>query len=325
MAFRYPSNYSFAILRPANSSRRSLDADLDNFSRLYVNSRLRPLTWDLEDEAGASAPRTGARESSLQSPAPESSSSVSRTDTRRRQDRSLRVPAVRSRSPGSVDEHGRRSAITEIVRERGDVIPFSLAIKELHHQLGLAVAFYINFDSEYGKDIAQIKKYATGEILENLWARKVRRSKDPGTAAQDRYHNRDGDNLIAEYEDRFAIWKRKLSHALSGAITSGLGESSHDDRNSTRHQSKIRLVDKIRMANRQLRPLLDTAWKRRELCRDLITELKMLKGLVDPGKGNREALPTNNGAFDAGTDDRIRMEMNVEDEQEQNHFSERAW
>lgn len=95
------------------------------------------------------------------------------------------------------------------MREKSDALAFSLAIKELSHQLRTAVAFYIRFDLEYEKDIVQIKKYATREILDNLWAMKIRRPKALGTAAQYRYHDRYGDNL-------FEVRKKKLSRVCSG-------------------------------------------------------------------------------------------------------------
>lgn len=150
----------------------------------------------------------------------------------------------------------------------------------------------------------------------NLWAMKIRRSKALGTAAQDRYHDPYGDNLFAEHEDQFVVWKMKLSRVLDWAITYSLREVSRYDCNSTRYQSKVRLIDKIRLANRQLRLLFDTASERREFCRDLITELKMLRGMIDPGRGNSEELPTNNVSFNTGMDDRVRAEMDVQDEQE---------
>ena len=328
MAFRYPNTYSFATLQGTNSSRRSLDVDPDNFSTVYLNSRLRPLIWDERDGIRSSTSRARARESRLQSPVLESTSSVSLSVSGidiRRQDRPLRVPTTGSRPSRSIDEHSSLSAGTEVVREKSDALAFSLAIKELYHQLGTAVAFYIKFDLEYEKDIVQIKKYATREILDNLWAMKIRRSKDLGTAAQDRYHDRYGDNLFAEHEDQFVVWKMKLSRVLDGAITSSFREASHYDCNSTRYQSKVRLIDKIRVANGQLRPLLDMASERRERCRDLITELKMLRGLIDPGRGNSEELPTN-VFFNTGMDDRVRAEMDVQDEQEESQYSAgRQW
>jgi hypothetical protein len=285
MAFRYPNNYSFAILRQGNDSRRSLHTDTDIRSRLYIDPCRQPLILDVGDEVGGSGPR--ARISRLQPLAPNLFSPVSRTGARRQRDRTLRISDVSTRESKDVDEYGRRRGRTEIVRERNDVLPFSITVNELQRQLGDAIKFYEDFNSKYENDIDLIKKYATKEVLENLWTMKVM-SKEPATASHDEYDDQDSDNLLAESEDQFAIWKRTLSHALDGAISSGMREGNLHDPNGTRHQSMTRLVDKIRMANQQLLPLFDTAWKRPEFSSDLVTELKMLHGLIKSGRGNSE-------------------------------------
>ena len=180
------------------------------------------------------------------------------------------------------------------MRESDDALPFSLAITELFRQLEAATKFYASFAKEYNEDIKQIKQYATKEILENLWIRKVRRARKPRAGLRTQDEDRYTGNGFAEYEDQFAVWKRKICHALDGAITSSLdGESRHDRSSRTRYQSMVNMVDKIRTANRQLLRLLDTAWKREQLCRELVTELELLKDLVNPGENKSKNLQNN--------------------------------
>ena len=170
MAFRNPNTYSFAILQGTNSSRRSLDVNPDNFITVYLKSRLRPLIWDERDGTRSSTSRTRARESRLQSPVPESTSSV------------------------SVSVSG-----TDIRRQNQPLTKFSI--------------------------LAQLQL----DLFE----------------MSDTQH---GDNLFAEHEDQFVVWEMKLSRVLDWAITSSLREASRYDCNSTRYQSKVRLIDKIRVA-----------------------------------------------------------------------------
>jgi hypothetical protein len=301
MAFRYPNNYSFAILRQGNEGRRSLDPNTDNLRGLYINPRLQSLILDVEDEVGGTGPRPRARNSRFPTPAPDLFSPISRAGTRKQRDRTPRVLDLSPHGSRGVDEYSRRLARTELGRERNGVLPFSLAVNELQRQLVEAMDFYVDLNTKYEKDIERIKKYATKEVLEKIWTLKVTRSKDPGTMAHDQYHDQNRDNLFAECEDQFVIRKRTLSHALDGAISSSL-RGSHDDPNGARHQSMIRLIDKIRMANQQLLPLFDTAWKRPELCKDLVTELKMLAGLIKSGKGNIENGLANGGTSNADGD-----------------------
>lgn len=274
MAFRYPYGYSMGIQRPANRSRQVLDTDPDvYFNGLYINPRLGPVMWGMSDEVSSFSSRPRDRGLRYQDLAPEFLPG-SRMRVRGRQNRYVTDPAFASPQLGYIDERVNRSVQTGTVRETDDVLPVSLAIKELFYQLEAAAKFYTNFGKEYEKDIALVKKYATKEILENLWIRRVRRAKDPRAAFQNEDH--DG------YEDQFAVWKRKLCHALDGVIASNLDEASHDDRNRS-DQSMVRMVDKIGTANRQLLPLLDAAWRGQDRCRELIIELELLKGLVKSG------------------------------------------
>lgn len=47
----------------------------------------------------------------------------------------------------------------------------------------------------------------------------------------------------------------------------------------------------------------------------------MPRGLIDPGRGNSEELPTNKVSFNTGMDDRVRAEMDVQDEQKKSQYS----
>jgi hypothetical protein len=294
MAFRYPNSYSLGIMRPGNSSRQPLDIDPDVYlNRLYINARPRPVIWDMGDEVDSFGRRSRTCGPRLQESVPEMLLPP-RMVASGRQDRPLRAADWASQQAGFLDEYGRRSAQIGIVRDRDDALPFSLAITELFRQLEAATKFYISFGKEYNEDIKQIKQYATKEILENLWIRKVRRARSPRVALQRQDEDRYTGNGFAEYEDRFAVWKRKICHALDGAITSRLdGESRHDHGSGTRHQSMVSMIDKIRTANRQLLPLLDTAWERQQLCRDLVTELELLKDLVNPGESSSKSVQNN--------------------------------
>lgn len=288
-----------------------MDSDV-YYNKLYIDPRLGPVIWDMNDEVGISGARTRVRGGSrIQVPEPD----LIPVSSMSRHSRHLRDSAFTSPQSGPVDDHGRRSIRAGIVLERDDALPISLATKELYHQLEAAAKFYTNFGKGYEKDIASIKKYATKEILESLWIRRVRRARDPTAAAQAQDYDGYNDDDLVSYEDQFAVWKRKLCHALDGVIAASLDETSHDDRNRS-YKSMLRMVDKIRTANRQLLPLLDEAWKGQDLCRDLITELNLLKSLVKSISTQKK---------DANENEHGNSEDNGTVEEENWHEGQDAW
>jgi hypothetical protein len=252
------------------------DPDL-HLSRLYINPRARPVIWGMDDEVDNFCPG-GTREPRY------AFAPASRVVSRGR-DRPLRGRDLTSQQAEAVSDYGRGSGRATVGRERDDSLPFTLAVAELFRQLEAATAFYIAFGKEYSDDIKKIKQYATREILENLWIRKVRRAKNPTGESQNQDEGRYAGTGFPDYEDQFAIWKRKVCHALDGAIASSLDTGNSNDRSGgARQQSMARMIDKIRTAHRQLLPLLGAAWKREQVCRDLVTELKLLRDLVNPGQ-----------------------------------------
>jgi hypothetical protein len=288
MAFRYPNGYfngyPRGILRPRNRARQPSDDDryghVDIYPDVYfdglcLNPRLGQMVWDTGDEASYT-PRTRGYGPRFQDPTAEQFLATPRMGSRARQDQHLRDSGMVSRRRS--DENVERSGRPDILRD--PVLPFGLAMKELHRKLEAAEKFYESFESEYEDDIKSIKAYAAKEILEKLWTRKVRGSNAPQAASTNQDGYNDGD--FAEYGGKFAAFRGTVRHALDEAMNSRLGDGAHDLQSGTRYNSMCRLVEKIETANRQILPLLDGASKGQDACKVLIEELQQLKSLVDP-------------------------------------------
>jgi hypothetical protein len=331
MTFPYPQPCSRSILRQ-NARTRVLDVHRHEngvdiypevyFDELYIKPRLEPIVWDVDGELVSLSPRTRSWGSRFQGSATEQYLSASRRGPTVQNEHQRDFGEVMLRSEvGGV--YGEQRTRPKIVRDRGRVFPFYWALKELYQKLDAAANFYSNFESEYENDITPIKKYATREVLEKLWTSKVKVAKVRKASLGSKRGDNDGDFI--EYEDKFAGWKRKVGHALDDAVNPSLDERNQDEPNkSTRYQSTVRLLDKILTANRQILPLLDAASKRQEHCKDLITELELLKSLVDPDNDNNKKLLKNDDYEDDEESSGMRNEK-----QRSTHWSgsqeQQAW
>jgi hypothetical protein len=297
MTFPYPQPRSRGRLRQSDRGRLPLDVDRYGhgvdiypevyFDELYINPCLEPIVWGVDGEVVSLSPRTRSWGSRFQDSATEQYLSASRRVTTGRNQHLRDSSEVMLRSEvGGV--YGEQRTRPEIVRDRGRVFPFYWALKELYQKLDAAANFYSNFESEYENDITRIKKYAAREILEKLWTSRVKVTKDRKASLESKHRHNVGDFI--EYEDKFAGWKRKVGHALDDALNPCLDEENLDEPKNTRYQSTVRLLDKVLTANRQILPLLDAASKGQEHCKDLITELELLKSLVDPENDNNKKL-----------------------------------
>lgn len=190
------------------------------------------------------------------------------------------------RRSGLGDGYIEPSARSGITRDRESSLPFGVALKELHRKLEAAGQVYSSFESEFENDVASIKKYATVGILENLWVMKAKGGKDrrASSESQDGY-----ESGTSDHEDKFLEFKAKISQALGKALSATINEGT-SDLDSTRHQSMVRLKEKIQTANRQILPLLGAVSKGQEQCKALTTELEFLSSLIDPASDNSKRL-----------------------------------
>jgi len=192
---------------------------------------------------------------------------------------------------GLLDEYGDPRLRSRIVgRGRGpNSLPFGRAMNKLFRQLEQAEKFYGDFQLEYDSDISEIKKYATVEVLSALWILKVKGGRDRRDSLGSQHTM--GDEISSERAtERFEAMQRKTIQSLEGALTSTLNEGPRlSRRQMTRIESAKRLQRKVDIANEQILDLLESATRGREYCEGLLSELELLKALIDPiNEKNRE-------------------------------------
>lgn len=90
--------------------------------------------------------------------------------------------------------------------QRKEPLPFGRAKNKLLEQLGKAEEIYSGFQRDFDSDIGSIKKYATVEVLNELWVLRVLGNKDPKAIQGDDAGNddslRDSKEFICRYEAR---------------------------------------------------------------------------------------------------------------------------
>lgn len=153
-------------------------------------------------------------------------------------------------------------------RRRNSSMEFGVAMRKLHKQIMLAENFYGEFQSQFDNDVESVKNYAKADLLTVLWRCKVKKGKE-GAFAEGGL-------------ERFEGIARKVAHALQAAVESHISESSRPPQRASHKDSAKRLQGKVEIANDQIMELLSQATNSREYCEGLLSELEMLKALIDP-------------------------------------------
>lgn len=175
-------------------------------------------------------------------------------------------------------------------RRRSDSLPFGKAMKKLYKQITQAEQFYSDFQNNFDADIQAIQGYATEDILKVLWELKVRgrrsRSRDSQQGSPERG------------SEKFEIMQRKVAQALEMAVESRVNDwIGRSKKSSPKIDSSKRLQKKVETANDQILDLLHHAAHSREYCEALLSELELLKTLIDPD------LDKNKGLYRGGGDE----------------------
>jgi len=190
------------------------------------------------------------------------------------------------------------------VRRAINSLPFGKAMRKLFKQSVKAEQFYSNFQSGFDEDIAAIRKYATPEILTELWLLKVsggdgnrRQSIESQDTTLDNEISSDGSVEL------FETMRTKMVRSLNTATCAKLDGTPRPSRkNMSRLDSAARLQRKLDVANEQIQDLLQKASKGREYCDGLLNELELLKTLIDPENERNKELYSASGDEQDGAD-----------------------
>jgi len=183
--------------------------------------------------------------------------------------------------------------------------PFGRAMRRLHEQTERARDFYNNIMDEFDQDItSSVKKYATEEVLAELWQNKINGKRDPRISVDDG----EEDETFRETKGKVADMKRDLSNALLLALHSTIRHGREESvRNKARRDTAKRLLRKVETANALILDLLGQVRGGREHCVALVSELDELKALIDPDNHKdiykTEADDVDDNAPSAGNDE----------------------
>jgi hypothetical protein len=104
-----------------------------------------------------------------------------------------------------------------MLQQRKDAFPYDRAMRKLFDQLIHAEQFY-NFQSDYDNDITSIKKYATADLLDELWMLRVKGRKDLRAVFEGEFNEGE---VFENQSVRFDDINRDLAHALWIAFEHG--------------------------------------------------------------------------------------------------------
>jgi len=176
-------------------------------------------------------------------------------------------------------------------RESSSNVPFGQAMRRLFKQLEKAEDFYRTFQSEFNNDVAAIKKYATPEILMELWLLKVQGGPRRQPSYQSQEPTDENDPSIQVKVQRFDDINSKLLHCLRVGLDARISDAIQgSSQNVTRLDSIRRLQEKVQLASEYITDLVHKASKSGEDCDALLRELELLKGLVDPSDERNKGL-----------------------------------
>ncbi|KAH8679726.1 hypothetical protein BGZ60DRAFT_428036 [Tricladium varicosporioides] len=156
---------------------------------------------------------------------------------------------------------------------------FGNAMRALDREIDTAQNFYEGFLQEYDGWIGSRSDYLTDDLLNAIWKNMIIGKKYKNSISGDQINNSNND--LEEYTQKFTNQKRDIARAMSYALRSTMRGGRESSLVAARLNSARRLQEKIEIAQRQIAPLTHAALEGREHCVALITELKMLKNVMD--------------------------------------------
>jgi hypothetical protein len=218
------------LLRRDCSNRERFDPFIDRYGR-GLDSYFEDLAFDSRARRGVDSQIVD----------------MSRLEPRGSIERSIvKVRKIGNR-PVVVEEFTYPTLRSETMAQRKQPLPFGRAMNKLLEQLGRAEELYSGFHRDFDSDIGSIKKYATVEVLNELWVLRVLGNKDPKAIEGDDAGN---DDSLRDSKELFADMRRDVARALETALDSTVKEGSKPSRKKqTRMESAKRLQRKIDTAN----------------------------------------------------------------------------
>jgi hypothetical protein len=179
--------------------------------------------------------------------------------------------------------------------EEGDEVDLGDAMSSLHTEIERAQSFYGAFMSSYKTEIAPLL-YLPRENLRAIWASKVTGSDHrhdqgrnietaPVENVEQNYHNQEAPQTSLPKKPpkknahKFADIERGIKKALQYAVRSRTGQNVSTVE-SVAHGE--RLIEKVRLAETQIRRILGDSTRSYDDCYALHSELGTLKSLIDP-------------------------------------------
>lgn len=172
-------------------------------------------------------------------------------------------------------------------------LPFGKAMKWLHEETEVAIAFYNEFEAEFGAEVERLT-YADKKMQKKLWTMKLAgKRSDPNQNMPDK--------PAEKWGKLFSEQKRSLCVAMEAVLNATLSLRDKNSPKPVALEVMKRLQQKVDTVSRQIVDLLNSAAADREHCKVLLGELGFLKWLVDPKKEeNKTMLEEGGGANDGG-------------------------
>ncbi|CZT06475.1 uncharacterized protein RAG0_12180 [Rhynchosporium agropyri] len=170
-------------------------------------------------------------------------------------------------------KHFRQERPNEEMAEQGKVaVSFSKAMKKLHKELMDAETAYQTYQDTFDGEMNQIRGYATRKVMVNLWDRKWtgKKEKEDSDAEES-----------SETTEIFMQTHEKLKEKLESALRDATG-SVVEGKGSIQLGNADRLQQKVHVARKQILDLLKKVPDDRDYCASLLSELTLLRNLVDP-------------------------------------------
>jgi hypothetical protein len=167
-----------------------------------------------------------------------------------------------------------------MARPVGPPMPFGIAMRDLHRQLGRAEELYTRFQTDYDDDIATVRKYAPARTLREMWYQKVKGARDPQTFAEGEVRTAEGEP--ERFEEQFTEMETRVFAALQAAASSTLSGGRRSENRQARVDASERLKRRAHLALEQFIDAMERAKRRREDCRYLVNELQQWQTLLNP-------------------------------------------
>lgn len=152
-------------------------------------------------------------------------------------------------------------------------------MRKLHGQMEAAETFYQGIQQEFDNDTTAMKKYATEEVLTELWQNRVNGKRDSRLEAEDTAD----DDSFRETKFQFMEMRKDIERALAIALQSSTKiEKGESKKSRGRCEDARRLQKKVGTAAGDILDLLVKATMERDECEALLRELGGLKKLIDP-------------------------------------------